>query len=543
MARTSRKHLYDVDVVEDYSQKNSIIYKAGAYLRISADDVKKRGDSIETQRNIIKNYLAAAPDITLTKFYEDNKTTGTNFERPGFKQMMSDLDNCEINCIIVKDLTRFGRNAIDCGYYLEQHLPSLGTRFIAITDSYDSLNDIGGIILPLKNIISEAYALDISRKVRAVHQQNIKDGRFVGVLVPYGYKKSANDCHKLVIDEETSPIVKDIFKWAIAGKSISEICRNLAIDGIKTPSQINYERGHHMRKAQRDIPNLSRNMLCALLSDRVYLGELVQGKTRKDSFGKTRLDPALWIHVPNTHEPIISEADFDKVQLLRAASAKRYNITKQNSIEYNENLFKGKVLCPTCGYKMSRKRQNKDGSYWFRCKSQNKYGKHVCTIVSVSESSLISGVLESTFKLAEVILGRFVNLLRRTEAEASHLEQLTRVNSNIGKYSRMLRRLYENMVSEIITKDEYMQIKLEYEQKLSNLGDEANALRESNNEVSRLEQDYSDVRAAIIEAASDNAVTGELIERLVKEIHVFPNKSFKIHFKFQDVFSEVMKFE
>lgn len=542
MARTSRKHLYDADL-DDNVQHHSIIYKAGAYLRLSVDDVKKRGDSLETQRNIIKDYLAAAPDITLTKVYEDNKTTGTNFERPGFKQMLSDVENGEINCIIVKDFTRFGRNAIDCGYYLEQHLPSLGARFVAITDSYDSLDDIGGIILPLKNIINEAYALDISKKVRAVHQQNIKDGRFVGLLAPYGYKKSVKDCHQLVVDEETSPIVKDIFKWALAGKNITEICRSLTICGIKTPSHINFERGHHLRRAQRDASNWSRSTVYDILSDRVYIGELVQGKTHQDSLGKSKIDPSLWVHVPNAHEPIVSKADFDKIQLLRAASAEKHSAIKQHFTKYTDNLFRGKVLCPTCGYKMSRKRQNKDGSYWFRCNSQNKYGKQVCTIVSVRETDLISGVLESTFKLAEVILGRFVSLLRRTESEASHLEQLSRVNSDIGKYSRILRSLYENMVSELITKDEYMQMKFEYEQKLVALGNEANSIRKSNNEVSSLEQDYGDVRTAIIEAASDNAVTGELIERLVKEIHVFPDKSFKIHFKFQDVFSEVMKFE
>ncbi len=143
--------------------------------------------------------------------------TGTNFERPGFQNMLKDAENGLINCIIVKDLTRFGRNAIDAGYYLERYLPALGVRFIDVTDSYDSLYSDGGIILPLKNLISEAYALDIGRKVRSVHEQNIADGRFVGRLAPYGYQKSPKDCHKLIIDEETAPIVRQIFAWAVEG--------------------------------------------------------------------------------------------------------------------------------------------------------------------------------------------------------------------------------------------------------------------------------------------------------------------------------------
>ena len=149
MARKSRKYL-DRTSVEPVLSTG--IYRAGGYLRLSCDDTKKRGDSIETQQNIIENYIAAAPDISLTEVYIDNNTTGTNFERPGFQQMMADAERGKINCIIVKDLTRFGRNAIDAGFYLEKHLPTLGVRFIAVTDSYDSLDGNGGILLS-KNIL------------------------------------------------------------------------------------------------------------------------------------------------------------------------------------------------------------------------------------------------------------------------------------------------------------------------------------------------------------------------------------------------------
>jgi len=165
MARKSRKNL-DTAAVELIP--SSVLYRAAAYVRLSCDDTKKRGDSVETQRNIIENYIAAAPDINLVEIYTDMNTTGTNFERPGFQQMLSDIERGKINCIIVKDLTRFGRNAIDAGYYLEKYFPSIGVRFIAVTDSYDSLYGNGGILLPLKNIISE--------KLRIGHRAQVPGG-------------------------------------------------------------------------------------------------------------------------------------------------------------------------------------------------------------------------------------------------------------------------------------------------------------------------------------------------------------------------------
>ena len=199
MARKSRKQP-DVAVAPPVSIK--IMYNAAVYVRLSADVKRKRSDSLETQKNIIENFIAASPDIQVAGFYSDNYSTGTNFDRPAFQKMLADVESGKINCIIVKDLTRFGRNAIDAGYYLEKYLPSLNVRFIAITDNYDSINGDGGIILPLKNVIAESYALDISRKCRAVQRQNIKDGRFVGRMAPYGLALDPKDCHKLIVDDE-----------------------------------------------------------------------------------------------------------------------------------------------------------------------------------------------------------------------------------------------------------------------------------------------------------------------------------------------------
>lgn len=241
MARKSRKQP-DLAVATSDSPER-IFYNAAAYVRLSCDDTKKRGDSLETQRNIIENFVATTPDIRLTEVYTDNNTTGTNFDRPGFQRMLADAQSGRINCIIVKDLTRFGRNSIDSGYYIERVLPTLGVRFIAVTDFYDSQNDNGGLLLPIKNIISESYALDIGRKCRAVQRQNMRDGRYVGRLAPYGYTKSPDDCHKLIIDEETATVVRQIFELAAEGVGGNEIARRLSAAGIPSPSHRNHAKG------------------------------------------------------------------------------------------------------------------------------------------------------------------------------------------------------------------------------------------------------------------------------------------------------------
>jgi DNA invertase Pin-like site-specific DNA recombinase len=240
MARKSHKNL-DTATVE--IQFSPAVYNAAAYVRLSSDAAKKRGDSLETQRNIIENYVAASPDIRIAEVYEDNAKTGTNFERAGFQKMLADCESGKINCILVKDLTRFGRNAIDAGYYLEKYLPSLGVRFIAVTDGFDTNESDGGILLPLKNVISEAYALDISRKCKSVQRQNIADGRFVGRMAPYGYAKSPLDCHKLIVDSDAAPIVRQIFAWAHSGASVGEVTRRLNEASVLTPSRYKLEKG------------------------------------------------------------------------------------------------------------------------------------------------------------------------------------------------------------------------------------------------------------------------------------------------------------
>lgn len=403
MARKSRKN---VEVEITTSAPSQMFFKAAAYVRLSSDDSKKRGDSLGTQRNIIENFIATSSDIRLFKLYTDNNTTGTNFERPGFQHMLMDIERGNLNCIIVKDLTRFGRNAIDAGYYLEKYLPALGVRFIAVTDGYDSLEGDGGILLPLKNIISESYALDIGRKCRAVQRQNIADGRFVGRLAPYGYDKSPTDCRKLIIDETAAEVVRQIFAWAADGLGDGEITRRLNDTGILIPSR--YKQSNGLISSENNIGKeyWTKRAVTNMLTDRVYVGDMVQGKTQTVGGKQINVSPDEWITVKNTHEPIISREMFENVQHLRTLNSERDKASRRKAIPYAENIFGGKIFCAKCGYPMRRKRQNKDNVYWYRCESQHRYSKSACVQVSVREADLITEVLTLLHKQAEILCGR-----------------------------------------------------------------------------------------------------------------------------------------
>jgi DNA invertase Pin-like site-specific DNA recombinase len=540
MARKSRKN---VETTLATSVPERILYNAAAYVRLSSDDTKKRGDSLETQRSIIENYIAAMPDIRLYHTYTDNNATGTNFDRPGFQKMLADAESGKINCIIVKDLSRFGRNAIDAGYYLEKHLPALGVRFIAVTDSFDSSESDGGILLPLKNIISEAYALDISRKCKAVQQQNIREGRFVGRMAPYGYLKDPHDCHKLIIDENAAPMIRQIFEWAYQGIGVNELVRRLNDAGILPPSHYKQSLGMIANEKLIGTQYWKKRTINKILSNRVYAGDMIQGKKIKINHKELFVDPDQWICVENTHEPIISRNVFNEVQRIKQRNYALDAAKRQSIGSYSDNLFKGKVFCAKCGYAMNRKRQNKDGIYWYRCESQWKYASNACVQVSIKEIDLKTEILTTLHKHAEAILGKYIYL----EQSAAALNKTTisidlrEIHQELDKCGRMLKSLYESMVSQLITPDEYTQMKTDYEAKIESLAKCADEIRNTHREAETRAAEYRDLAEAVSTAISDDRLTADIIGRLVDKILIHPDKSFEIYFRFGDEFREVCR--
>lgn len=234
MARKSRKAPQMPSL-----QEESFRCKAAQYIRLSVEDTQSGSASIETQTLIIERYLKQHPEINIVQTYIDNGCTGTNFHRPGFQQMLSDIEDGRINCVIVKDLSRLGRNSIDTGYYVENYFRTRNIRFISVNEQYDTSKPESssmGIMLPLINMVNEAYSLDISKKIKAQQRQAMKDGKYVGSRAPYGYKKAEDDCHQLVIDPQAASVVKQIFQWAAEGVPLNAIVLKLNEAGHLTPS-------------------------------------------------------------------------------------------------------------------------------------------------------------------------------------------------------------------------------------------------------------------------------------------------------------------
>lgn len=536
MARKSRKGTAMVSEV----QKLALVYYAAAYIRLSSDAQRKPGDSLETQQDIIENFIAASPDIQLTEVYIDNQATGTNFERPAFQRMLADVESGRINCIIVKDLSRFGRNAIDCGYYIEKQLPALGVRFIAVTDTFDSLEGDGGILLPLKNIISESYALDISRKCRSVQRQNIQDGRFVGRMAPYGYAKAPEDCRRLVVDDEAAAIVRRMFELAASGWSAGEITRDLNERKVLPPSHYKWEKGLFQSKKLLGKPFWQKRTVADILSDRVYVGDMVQGKTRTVNGKELSVPREEWVCVPNTHKAVVSHELFNRAQERFRCRSERDKVTRRDALAYSPHLFKGKVFCAHCGHPMHRHRQNKDGIYWYRCESQWKIRKDACYQVSVKEEELKTEIVALLRKHAEAILGGYIHRERMTPVKNAAAEtELAEINRELASSGYFLKSLYENLVAGVITAEEFSALKADYEGKIEALSRRADQLRAKRRERRNEREAYQDFADAVSEMLAEHELTADTAQRLVERVLVHRDKSFEIVFRFRDEFREV----
>ena len=278
---------------------------AALYMRLSKDDRKSESRSISSQREILRNF-ASEKGFLIFDEYIDDGFSGTNFDRPAFKRMLSDIENGKIGIVITKDLSRLGRDYISAGEFTEIYFPSKGIRYIAINDGYDSGNGSSDII-PFKNLVNEMYARDISRKIRSAFSARMKNGDFVGAFAPFGYIRSPENRHKLVPDIKTAPIVKRIFSESAKGKPPIRIAKQLDFDNVPTPLDF--------RKGISKSKSWSSATILKILKNPVYLGHMVQGKTEKISFKSKKsvfVPGEKQFVVENTHEAIVDKETFEK---------------------------------------------------------------------------------------------------------------------------------------------------------------------------------------------------------------------------------------
>ncbi len=522
----------------------SLYVHVALYIRLSVEDNKKRGCSVENQKLVLNDFLADKPDFVVYDTYIDNGATGTNFHRPGFQQMLSDIEAGHIDCVIVKDLSRLGRNSIDTGYYIEQYFHTHNVRFIAVTDQFDTADPgslHSGIMLPLKNMINEAYALDIGRKIKAQARQAMKDGDYIGARAPYGYRKDPDNCHKLLIDEDTAPVVRQIFEWAHGHVALNRIVRNLNEMGITAPSHYKKSTGEITSPGLIGSGKWQTRTVMKILESEVYTGDLVQGKTKIVDHQQVKAGEDNLIIARRTHEPIISYELFTAVQEYRKQICEESRAVPKRP--YTPNIFKGKVFCADCGRSLHRQRaERKKGPdvYWFHCLTNSRVAKDSCKGVMMQETELIATVTAILEKELSVALGMSLPLFQleaKQKKDKDRLKtQMSARRQETEKKRRLIRGLYENFVQGILTNEEYFELKADYEESIRTLSGEIEALEK---DMDALDSRLVRCRSMEKDAKSltqDHALTAELIDRLIERIEIDHERNIHVTFRFKSEF-------
>ena len=531
--------------------KSQNSFLAADYLRLSSEDGDKaESDSIRNQRSLIQDFVKKHSDISLVEEYVDDGYSGANFERPAFQRMMEDVRNHKINCIIVKDLSRLGRNYIETGRYLEKIFPVLGVRFIAVNDHYDSAdtkNDTDQIIVPFKNLINDAYCRDISMKIRSQLDIKRKKGQFIGSYAGYGYFKDPNDKNHLVIDEYAAEIVRLIFHMKIEGFSADRIAMKLNEMGVLTPMEYKRSCGFNYNSGFRsgNEPKWGASSVLRILKNELYVGTMVQGKSRKINYKikvSREIEPENWIKVEGTHEPIITREMFDCVQNLMKLD------TRTSPEKESIYVFSGLLRCGDCGQNMVRRSVRKNGKQYFYYHCSTFKSGEGCSSHNISDVTLQKVVLNAIrnqvalIVKADAIIAQIENIPQQQFGIKVLDTQMKAMGVEIQKYKDLKSNLYQDMIDGIITREEYRDIKQTFSQKIETAEESVRELerkkkRMLSNEM-RTQKWVEEFKQCQNIKTLDRKVAVMLLNRIV----VYSSDRIEIHFNNEDEIKELVEY-
>ena len=526
-------------------------YKASIYLRLSKEDRDKvESNSIKNQRDLVYDFLQDKTDIEVVSERVDDGYSGATFDRPSVQKMIEDTKNGVINCIIVKDLSRFGRNFIEVGRYIDQLFPSLNVRMISINENFDSAkgrtaND--NIILPFLNLVNDAFCRDISIKIRSQLEIKRKKGDFIGSFAVYGYLKDPKDKHKLMIDPYAREVIRDIFKWKIEGQSQQGIANRLNEFGILSPMEykrfcgMDYHSGFQLNsKAKWSAVAIGR-----ILKNEFYIGTLVQGKrtTPNHKVKTTIYKPSEeWVRVENTHEAIIDLKDFTIVKELLTLDTR---IAPNRKTVYT---FSGILYCADCGQGLIRNSCSKNGKSYYSYLCGTNRTKKGCTSHRITEKDIYSCVLFALQQHISTIL-RIDNILQYMETlpyEQKEMQkydaQIVKLEEEAKRYTELKTSLYESMREGILDKSEFLEMKGVYEMKRVEAENTILYLKE---ETERLVENLSRETLWIEKFKTYKNIDGldrKLVVNLIDKIIVSEDKRIEIIFRYQYNYNRVLSF-
>lgn len=439
------------------------MFKTAAYIRLSREDGDKaESDSVGNQRALLHEFIRRQEELSLADTYIDDGWSGTNFDRPSFCRMIEDIEQGKIDCVIVKDLSRFGRDYLETGTYLERYFPQRNIRFISIIDGIDSQKRQYDLMMPIKNLLNEQYARDISKKVHTAMRTKQESGQFIGAFASYGYEKSPDDKNRLVIDPYAAEIVKKIFAMYVEGYGKNSIARFLNEQNILCPSEYKKEKGEKYRNGNRlgSASYWTYSTIYKILQNEIYIGNMVQGKKYQEMHTRQKATKKEeWIVVEQTQEAIIDEATWEKAQKLLNRK------TRVIGEKGKKNLFAGFLRCKDCGRMMVKKGEGEKSRYY--CGTYIRHGRQHCTPHMVPYSALMSVIQEDFRKIFPSVAeewkkqkeGILEEKRKKKEWEKKKLE------AEYEKVRQFQRSAYEDFKEGILLKEEWISYRELYRKK------------------------------------------------------------------------------
>lgn len=529
MARKSRKHGNLPQEATGSSPKK--VFQTAIYVRISVENERKiEADSIGNQIQMLKDFASQMPELQIYDIYCDDDITGTTFIRPEFSRMMKDVRDRNVNCILVKDLSRLGRNYLESGEYLEKVFPFFGIRFIAVNDRIDTLDNPIDISAQLKNLANEMYAKDISRKICSTMKTLQEQGKFVGSQPPYGYLRNPEDKYSLIVDPETAPVIKEIFQKILDGYTIYAITLQLNERGISSPGRYKYEKGlvknEKFYKSVWFFPTVRR-----ILSDPIYLGWIQNGKYEshfyKGGSKSVKVPKEEWKIMKGVHPPIIEETAFNQVQEIlnqNASNAGRYE-SKHNK----HNILRGKLRCGECGKSMALKKRESHGrkQLWYICPMHEHYKSSYCPKKAIKKDDLenmVLAIIKKQMQMYTEAVELIRTLNRRPSGKGKYViyqEQIHKTERQIAQYMERKSELYQDYAEHLISEDDYIAIGQDYGKKTDDL---KIYLAELNKEVQKYSSEFigSERWERLLEDYKNQAsLSRDMVEAFIDNIVVY----------------------
>ena len=556
MARKSRKNQVLPESVQAPVAENTgkQLLAAAAYVRLSVENSgNETDDTLQTQIKLVHNYIADHPDLELADTYIDNGFTGTNFDRPEFERLMQDVKSGKIQCVVVKDLSRFGRDYLETGHYLETIFPRLNVRFIAVTDDFDSFRpgDVESLATPIKNLVNSLYAKDISNKLRAVNANKRKRGERCGSFPPYGLKLT-EDKKNYLPDQETVPYVRAVYVWSLLGVNKYEIARRLEL--LQAPSPRQLQRAHSDPFGHSQDQTAWRpGAVIRILENQVYVGDTVTGKTKalSGSYKRIRAPREEWSVAANTHEAVILRSDYEAVQetMDESKQKRRDAIKKSEEVRAKlPDLFHGLVYCAGCGSPMVLQRRGSAAKPLFNtymCKKDRR--KYACSGTKIQERLLQVLVMDQIGVLIKAMCSRkkMIEDMAKNDSSKNVLHSLKRKAAYLsGKIAQAEERksgLYEDWVMGLFDQIEYQSLKEHYIHEIQKLKKQLQETEQRQQTIERRAHQYIELMENLEQHLDHSAFNPDLVQELVERIDVSDDGSIAVRFRCNDVYEELFQ--